>query len=167
MVFHRSLLRKPKNPKADIFWGYLKISSFMQNAIGSYICLDKICTLQSALQTCYKSVNILLALHICIIWIVQQLAELLVSAVIRGSCSIQQIWYSINMVFISGSRVIRFSVSWVLGFSGSRVLGFLVSRVLKFSSSCVLGLLGSRALKFWGALLHFKIKLQQENNKKN
>ena len=83
MVFHRSLLRKPKNTKADIFGGYLKISSFLQNAIGSYICLEllkigiahldklnKICALQSALLTCYKSVNILLALHICIIWIV-------------------------------------------------------------------------------------------------
>ena len=62
------------------------------------------------------------------------------------------------MVFISGSRV--------LGFLGTRVLGFLGSRVLKFSSSCVLGLLGSRALKFWGTLLFFKIKLQQDNNKK-
>ena len=35
-----SLLRKPENPQADIFWGYLKISSFLQNAIGSYICLE-------------------------------------------------------------------------------------------------------------------------------
>ena len=77
MVFHRSLLRKPENLKADIFWGCLKISSFLQNAIGSYISLEllkigiahldklnKICALQ------YKSVNILSALHICIIWIV-------------------------------------------------------------------------------------------------
>ena len=50
--------------------------------------------------------------------------------------------------------------------SGSRFLGYSGSRVLKFSSSCVLGLLGSRALKFWGTLLFFKIKLQQDNNKK-
>ena len=70
------------------------------------------------------------------------------------------------MVFISGSRVIRFSGSRFLGYSGSRFLGFLGSRVLKFSSSCVLGLLGSRALKFCGTLLFFKIKLQQDNNKK-
>ena len=62
---------EPENPKVDILGGYLNISSFLQNAIGSYICLElKICALQSALLTCYNSVNILLALHIWISWIV-------------------------------------------------------------------------------------------------
>ena len=173
MVFHRSLLRKPENPKADIFWGYLKISSFMQNAIGSYICLDKICALQSALQTCYKSVNILLTLHICIIWIVQQLAELLVSAakdffsklicqcllvvfkdylfkelkeVLVVFKTLYQILYQV--IGFADSRVLGFFGS--RGFSGSQVLGFSGSRVLGSSGSQVLGFSSSRVLLFFG-----------------
>ena len=53
------------------------------------------------------------------------------------------------MVFISGSRVIRF-----LGFSGSWTLGFL--------GSWILGFLGSQVL---GTLLHFKIKAKEDNKK--
>ena len=181
MVFHRSLLRKPENPKADIFWGYLKISSFLQNAIGSYICLDKICALQSALQTCYKSVNILLALHICIIWIVQQLAELLVSAVkeffSKLICQCLLVVFKdylfkelkeVLVVFKTLYQVIGFAdsrvlwLSGILGFSDSRVFRFSGPRVLRFSGSQVLGffcssvfgLLGSQVLRNTIALLN-------------